>query len=114
MNLVKILQSFSLFMMGGFFHWYIMYWQFKQPNWIKQPWPYLMAMVSTFLWIKASEYGVAGFNGSMWSNRFLFFVTGVFVGIVLYPIHFNQPFTLKVLIQCMLAVSIILVSIFWK
>jgi len=50
----------------------------------------------------------------MWSNRFLFFVTGVFVGIILYPYHFHQPFTLKVLVQCALAVSIILVSIFWK
>jgi len=114
MNLVKIFQSFLLFLTGGFLHWYIMYWQFKQPNWIKQPWPYLMAMVSTFIWIKASEYGVAGFNGSMWSNRFMFFVTGVFVGIILYPFHFNQPFTLKVAIQCVLAVSIILVSILWK
>jgi hypothetical protein len=114
MNLIKILQSFILFMIGGFGHWYIMYWQFKAPNWIKSPLPYLLAVLSAWFWIKASEYGVAGFNGSMWSNRFMFFITGVFVGILLYPYHFGQPFTLKVLIQIILAVSILLVSVLMK
>jgi hypothetical protein len=114
MNIIKILQSFTLFMLGGFGHWYIMYWQFKMPNWIKSPYPYLIAIVCTWLWIKASEYGVAGFGGSMWSNRFLFFITGVFVGIILYPLHYNQNFSLKVLVQIILALLILLVSIFWK
>lgn len=114
MNLIKILQSFLLFMLGGFGHWYIMYWQFKVPNWIKSPYPYLIAIVCTWLWIKASEYGVEGFGGSMWSNRFLFFITGVFVGIVLYPFHYNQQFSIKVLAQIILAILILLVSILWK
>jgi hypothetical protein len=114
MNLAKILQSFILFMLGGFGHWYIMYWQFKTPNWIKSPIPYLLSILCTFLWIKASEYGVDGFGGSMWSNRFLFFITGVFVGMMLYPIHFHQQFTIKVFIQIALALAIIGVSILWK
>lgn len=114
MNLSKILQSFLLFMLGGVGHWYIMYWQFKMQNWIKTPYPYILAVLCTWLWIKASEYGVAGFNGSMWSNRFLFFVTGVFVGIILYPLHYNQQFTIKVGVQIILALGIIAVSILWK
>lgn len=114
MNLIKVLQSFLLFMVGGIGHWYIMYWQFKMPNWIKTPYPYLIAIVCTWLWIKASEYGVEGFGGSMWSNRFLFFITGVVVGIILYPFHYNQQFSIKVLVQIVLAILILLVSILWK
>ncbi|AXE18448.1 hypothetical protein DR864_12135 [Runella rosea] len=111
MNLTKILIATFLFLLGSFGHWYIMYWQFKSPKWISSIYPYLLAIACTWLWIKASEYGVKGFNGSMWSNRFLFFVTGVFVGSFLYPIHFGQTFTLKVAIQLLLALAIIVVSI---
>lgn len=111
MNYSKILLSTALFLLGSFGHWYIMYWQFKSSKWITSFYPYLLALACTFLWIKASEYGVQGFNGSMWSNRFLFFVTGVIVGSILYPIHFGQTFTLKVVIQLVLALLIIVVSI---
>ena len=83
-------------------------------EWIRSPIPYLLAIGCTWLWIKASHYGVAGFNGSMWSNRFLFFVTGVIMGAILYPIHFGQPFTIKVAVQLLLALSIIIVSVAWK
>lgn len=114
MNLYKIGMSTFLFLVGSFGHWYIMYWQFKSDKWIKSPWPYLLAVACAWLWIKASHYGVEGFNGSMWSNRFLFFVTGVIAGSILYPIHYGQPFTLKVLVQLLLAISIIAVSIWWK
>lgn len=114
MNITKILTSTLLFLVGSFSHWYIMYWQFKAPNWIKSPIPYLLALGCTWLWIKASDYGVAGFNGSMWSNRFLFFVTGVIAGSILYPIHYGQPFTLKVMVQLLLALAIIAVSVLWK
>ncbi|GAB2538360.1 hypothetical protein [Spirosoma aerophilum] len=114
MNYSKILTAILLFLIGSVGHWYIMYWQFKSDKWIRSPIPYLLAIGCTWLWITASKYGVEGFNGSMWSNRFLFFVTGVFVGAILYPIHFGQPFTGKVAVQLLLAISIILVSVLWK
>lgn len=114
MVLHKIILAILFFLLGSFGHWYIMYWQFKNPNWIRSPVPYLLGVGCTWIWIKASAYGVQGFNGSMWSNRFLFFTTGVFVAALLYPIHFGQPFTLKVFVQLALAFSIILVSVFWK
>ena len=60
----------------------------------------MISIVCTFLWIAASHYGVKAFNGEMWSNRFLFFVTGIMVAALLYPYHFHQPFTIKVLVQC--------------
>ena len=113
-QILYFLYSFGLFFLGSFGHWYIMYWQFKMPNWIKTPWPYLLAPLEAFLWIAASHYGVKAFNGEMWSNRFLFFVTGVCVAAILYPLHFNQAFTAKTLIQLILALTIILVSLLWK
>ena len=109
-----LLISFVLFTVGSFGHWYIMYWQFKSPNWIKNPTPYILSVCCTFLWILASHYGVKAFNGEMWSNRFLFFVTGIFVATILYPIHFDQHFTIKTLVQLILSLLIIMVSLFWK
>ncbi|AQG78952.1 hypothetical protein [Spirosoma montaniterrae] len=111
MNVSKILIAVGLFLIGSFGHWYIMYWQFKSPNWIRSPVPYVLAVGCTWLWIQASKYGVEGLNGSMWANRFLFFATGVMVGAILYPYHFGQPFTVKVLIQLLLALCILLVSV---
>ena len=110
----NLLISISLFLLGSLGHWYIMYWQFKFNNWIKSPWPYMISLGCTFLWILASEYGVKAFNGEMWSNRFVFFVTGIIVAAFLYPYHFNQPFTVKTLVQLMLAFIIIIISLFWK
>ena len=106
--------SFGLFVVGSFGHWYIMYWQFKEPNWIRSPYPYILAPIAAFFWILASHYGVKAFNGEMWSNRFLFFVTGILVAAILYPYHFGQPFTMKTCVQLVLACGIMLVSIFWK
>ncbi len=113
-QLYNLLLSFTLFTIGSFGHWYIMYWQFRLPNWIKTPWPYLISIVCAFIWITASHYGVEAFNGEMWSNRFLFFVTGIFVAAVLYPYHFGQPFTIKTTVQLLLAFAIVLISLFWK
>jgi len=113
-QIIYLIYSFGLFFLGSFGHWYIMYWQFKMPNWVKTPWPYLIAPAITFLWIVGSHYGVKAFNGEMWSNRFLFFVTGIFVAAMLYPYHFGQPFTMKTLVQLTLAFVILLVSVFWK
>lgn len=113
-QIIYLTYSILLFLLGSFGHWYIMYWQFKLPNWVKTPYPYLISIGCTFLWITASHYGVKAFNGEMWSNRFLFFVTGIFVAAVLYPFHFEQPFTAKTMVQLTLAFTIILISLFWK
>ena len=113
-QIYNLLISILLFTIGSIGHWYIMYWQFKMKNWIKTPWPYLIAPVLAFIWILASEYGVKAFNGEMWSNRFVFFVTGIMVAAFLYPFHFGQPFTMKTVVQLMLALTIIVISLFWK
>ena len=113
-QLYNLLISFALFTLGSIGHWYILYWQFKMKDWIKTPWPYLIAPVLAFIWILASDYGVKAFNGEMWSNRFVFFVTGIMVAAFLYPFHFGQPFTIKTVVQLMLALTIIVISLFWK
>ncbi len=110
----NLLISFLLFTVGSVGHWYILYWQFKMVNWIKTPYPYLISIACAFIWILASHYGVKAFNGEMWSNRFVFFVTGIMVASFLYPIHFGQPITMKTVVQLILALTIIIISLFWK
>jgi hypothetical protein len=113
-QLLNLFYSFILFTIGSIGHWYILYWQFKMTNWIKTPYPYLIAPLLALIWIKASEYGVKAFNGEMWSNRFVFFVTGIVVASFLYPYHFGQLFTMKTATQLLLAFTIIVISLFWK
>ena len=84
--------SFGLFVVGSFGHWYIMYWQFKEPNWIRSPYPYILAPIAAFFWILASHYGVKAFNGEMWSNRFLFFCHWNFGGGNIVSIPFWTTF----------------------
>jgi hypothetical protein len=110
----NLLMSFLLFTIGSVGHWYILYWQFKMTYWIKTPWPYLIAVILAYIWIKASEYGVKAFDGEMWSNRFVFFVTGILVASILYPYHFGQTVTMKTAVQLLLAFNIIVISLFWK
>lgn len=113
-QLYNLLISFSLFTLGSLGHWYILYWQFKMSNWIKTPYPYIISIICAFIWILASDYGVKAFNGEMWSNRFVFFVTGIMVASFLYPFHFGQPITIKTMVQLILAFTIIIISLFWK
>ena len=113
-QLINLLYSILLFLLGSVGHWYIMYWQFKLPKWVKTPWPYLISIVCTFLWIMASHYGVKAFNGEMWPSRLFGFSIGAIVFTILSWLVFSEPLTTKTYVCLFLALLILLIQLFWK
>ena len=89
--------------------------QFKypklEPNW--WGW-YLMSIPITWLFLNSTKYGVNGFGGSIWANRFLGFSLGIVVYAVCTHYVFNQPVTSKIFVQILLCMVIIGVQFLWK
>ena len=89
--------------------------QFKYPKFGPEWWGwYVAALPLTWLFLKATPYGVNGFGGSLWANRFLGFATGMLLYGVLTSYFFNQPMTTKIWVQVGLCALIMCVQIFWK
>jgi len=89
--------------------------QFKYPKLGPEWWGwYVVALPLTWLFLKATQYGVEGFGGSLWANRFLGFSTGMLLYGVLTSYFSNQPMTNKIWVQVGLCVLIMCVQVFWK
>lgn len=74
----------------------------------------LSAVPCTWLYIKSVENLVAWGDGQLWPSRLIGFGIGIIVFVTLSMILFKEPLTLKTLTCLLLAVSILLVQIFWK
>lgn len=74
----------------------------------------LSALPSTYFYIKSVESLVLYANGELWPSRLIGFGIGIIIFTLLSSILFNEMITLKTFICLLLAISIILVQIFWK
>ena len=74
----------------------------------------LSALPTTWIYIKSVEHLVEWSDGQLWPSRLIGFGIGIIVFVGLSMILFKEPLTLKTLTCLMLAVSILLVQIFWK
>jgi len=89
--------------------------QFKYPKLGPEWWGwYVIAIPSTWFFIKSAQYSVTALGGSLWANRFIGFVLGIVVYATLTNLVFNQPMTLKIWTQLLLCIFIILIQIIWK
>ena len=89
--------------------------QFKYPKYGPEWWGwYVVAIPSTWFFLKSAQYGVAAMGGSLWANRFLGFTMGIIVYAVLTNYFFQQPITTKIGIQIGLALCVMMVQIFMK
>jgi hypothetical protein len=63
------------------------------------------------------QYGtkliVESFQGTMWPARFMSFGSGIIIYAILVSIYFQEGVSLKTAISIALAVSILLIQIFW-
>jgi len=59
----------------------------------------------SYLYIYATKYTVAHFDGTMWPARFIGFGVGIF---------FKEGITLKTLTSLLLSLSLIFIQVFWK
>jgi len=88
--------------------------QFKYENLGPTWWGwYVLSIPLTWLFLTATKYTVEGFNGEIWSNRFIGFSIGILVYTVLTSLVFNQHITWKIGTQLILALGILLIQAFW-
>lgn len=89
--------------------------QFKYPKLGPEWWGwYVIAIPSTWFFIKSAQFGVTAMGGSLWANRFIGFILGIIVYATLTNLVFDQPITLKIAIQLLLCVCILAVQVFLK
>lgn len=115
MNYKYILTSISIFVLGQIVVWI----QVNGP----MIWPWaknykfllmLLGVPITWAFMEATQYSVRGFEGQFWPGRFLSFVAGIFVFTLMTYLFRNEAITLKTAVCLCLALSLILVQLFWK
>jgi hypothetical protein len=74
----------------------------------------LSAIPSTWLYIKSVDNFVQAFDGQLWPSRLIGFGIGIIIFVGMSMILFREPITLKTLTCLLLAVSILMIQIFWK
>lgn len=74
----------------------------------------LSAIPSTWLYIKSVDNFVKAFDGQLWPSRLIGFGIGIIIFVTLSMLLFKEPITLKTLTCLLLAVSILMIQIFWK
>lgn len=74
----------------------------------------LSSIPAAWFYIKSVENLVHWGNGELWPSRLIGFGIGIVVFVALTIILFKEPITLKTLTCLLLAMSILLIQMFWK
>ena len=74
----------------------------------------LLGIPISYFFIIATKYTVKSFDGLLWPPRFIGFGVGIILYAFLVSYFFNEGISTKTLVSLLLALTIILVQIFWK
>jgi hypothetical protein len=74
----------------------------------------LAAIPISYLFIKSVENFVGAYNGEIWPSRLIGFGIGAIVFTIMSALLFKEPFTLKTGVSTILALTILLIQIYWK
>jgi hypothetical protein len=74
----------------------------------------LLGVPITWAFMEATRFSVQGFGGQFWPGRFMSFVAGIFVFTIMTYLFRNEAINLKTAVSLCLALSLILVQLFWK
>lgn len=99
-------QILSFFQLQGSVKWH---WFEKYPILVL-----LSSIPSAYFYIKSVDNLVKYADGELWPSRLIGFGIGIIIFTTLSWLLFNENISLKTLVCLILAVSIILVQIFWK
>jgi hypothetical protein len=77
-------------------------------------WILLAGVPISWFWLKATEYGVAAFDGKFWPQRFIAFAIGMILYTLLTHYFFHEKLEMKSTICLFLAFCIVSIQIFWK
>lgn len=115
MNYKHIALSFSIFLLGQIVVWI----QVNGPliwDWAKTYKIALMLLGVPITWafMEATRYSVSGYSGQFWPGRFTSFVAGIFIFSIMTYMFKGEVINLKTGISLGLALSLLLVQLFWK
>ena len=112
----KLLIGTILFFFGQILIWYQTNGQFRW-DWCAKN-PFAMAVIFSipisFAFIIATKYVVGFFDGQLWPGRFIGFATGMVSFGILTALHMSEGINAKTMISLVLAITLVLVQIFWK
>ena len=74
----------------------------------------LFGIPISWLFLEATRYGVAAFDGLLWPQRFLAFACGIIIFSLLTWALKGEGINTKTLISLCLASCLLLIQIFWK
>ena len=115
MNYKYIILSILIFLLGQIVVWV----QVNGPilwDWAKS-YKFLLMLLGvpiTWMFMEATRYAILGFNGQFWPGRFLSFTAGIFIFTIMTYVFRSEAITIKTAISLCLALTLILVQIFWK
>ena len=111
----NILIGFVLFFIGQAMIWFQTNSQFIW-KWPKDN-PMLIALCGipiSYILIIATKYVVQGFDGLLWPGRLVGFGAGMIVMAVCTYVMMGEGITTKTIISLILAVTLVLIQVFWK
>ena len=68
----------------------------------------------TYLFMEGTRLAVTGFDGLFWPGRFVSFVSGIIIFTVMTYLFRGEAVNLKTATCLLLALSIIMIQLFWK
>tara|TARA_R100001591_G_C4269504_1_gene162040 strand:+ start:161 stop:505 length:345 start_codon:yes stop_codon:yes gene_type:complete len=68
----------------------------------------------TWVFLEATRYGVSGFGGLLWPQRFISFACGIIIFSILTWILKGEGINTKTMISLILSVCLVSIQIFWK
>ena len=95
--------------------WFQVNGQFVWP-WAKDN-PWLMSALGlpiSYVLIIATKYIVAGFDGLLWPGRLIGFGSGMIVMAILTWCILGEGISTKTLVSLVLAITLVMLQIFWK
>ena len=111
----NILFCILIFLVAQTLVWLQLNGQFVWESFRKYEWVLILFGIPiSWLFLESTRYGVAGFNGLLWPQRFLAFSTGIIIFTVLTWYLKGEGITMKTLVSLGLAFLLSIVQIFWK
>ena len=74
----------------------------------------LIGIPISYGYIYATKYGYEAFDGSLWSTRLLGFALGTISFAIMTHAMMGEGLNYKTLVSILLAISLVLIQLFWK
>jgi len=112
---MKLILGLLLFLGAHLVTWFQLNGQFIW-EWFKNN-TFILALFGvpiSYLYIYATKYTVAHFEGTLWPARFIGFGVGILVYALFLGIFFKEGITLKTLVSLSISLVLICIQVFWK